>query len=302
MYYIGIIVLKLISLFLQLLPRFIFLKIGAFLGRSLLYFGFRRDVVENNFKIVSESKEPINDINIQAFYEQFGILLIEFLSSFYKYERIIRKIVTIENVEYLNKAQAKGLGVLVMTSHMANWEILPMTGVEVLHKKVTMVTKRLKPDWFHRIVFVTRELMGIKMALEPRTMKDVLKALKNKEIVGFVMDQYAGAPVGARVHFFDKPTGSHTALANIALRTEAPVVPATVIRQKNGKFIVRFEPEIEIRNTGELENDVIYNTAQFVSHTERWVRENPNQWLWMHRRWKGDLSPLSPNSYGEMLH
>jgi KDO2-lipid IV(A) lauroyltransferase len=165
----------------------------------------------------------------------------------------------------------------------------------------TIVTKELKPGWFHRVVTVTRELLGVKMACEPRTMSGILREFKNQGIVGFVMDQYAGAPVGARVPFFGKPVGSHTALAALALRTGVPVVPALAVRRPNGRYLVRFEPVIPLVSRPEPEQAIVANTAGFVRHTEAWVREFPEQWLWIHRRWKGDLSPLRAGAEGEIL-
>jgi KDO2-lipid IV(A) lauroyltransferase len=188
-----------------------------------------------------------------------------------------------------------------MTAHLGNWEVLAASGPVLFSTGVTMVTKELKPAWLQRAVWVTRELLGIRMALEPRTMPGILRALKKGEIVGFVMDQYAGAPVGARVPFFGKPVGSHTALALLAQRTGAPVVPGLAVRRPDGRYLIRFDRPIPTENSGDQEKDVLANTAAYVSHTEAWVKEFPLQWMWVHRRWKGDLSPLPPGAVGEML-
>lgn len=115
------------------------------------------------------------------------------------------------------------------------------------------------------------------------------------------MDQFAGAPVGARVPLFGIPVGSHTALAALAIRTGAPVIPTIAYRKANGSYVMRFEEPIPLLQSEDPELAIIKNTANYVAHTERWIREFPEQWLWIHRRWKGDLSPLPPNSAGEML-
>ena len=188
-----------------------------------------------------------------------------------------------------------------MTAHLGNWEALTALGARELGVPVNMVTKQLKPAWLHRLVETERSLLRIKMAFEPRTMPTIMRALKKGELVGFVMDQFAGAPVGARVPFFGKPVGSHVALATLALRMNVPVVPAIAIRKPDGRYKVRFEPQIPLVDSGDKGMDIIQNTANYVAHTERWIRDYPEQWLWIHRRWKGDLSPLAPNSVGEML-
>lgn len=132
-------------------------------------------------------------------------------------------------------------------------------------------------------------------------MAPIKRALKNNQIVGFVMDQYAGAPVGARVPFFGVPVGSHTALAALALRTDVPVLPAIAIRKPDGRYLLRFDPILETIQHEDPKEAVLLNTAQYVKHTEGWIKEFPLQWMWVHRRWKGDLSPLPPHAVGEML-
>jgi KDO2-lipid IV(A) lauroyltransferase len=220
---------------------------------------------------------------------------------FYRFDRFLDRYCDLEGGEHVHAALEKGKGAFVMTAHLGNWEVMTASGYGLVGIKSNMVTKELKPRWLHRVVEVTRSLLGTTMAVEPRTMQGILRALKKNELVGFVMDQYAGAPVGARVPFFGLPVGSHTALASLALRTGAPVIPAFSVRKPDGRYLVRFEPELKLEARGDKEATILANTALFVRHTEAWVRSYPEQWLWIHRRWKGDLSPLPPQVEGEML-
>ncbi|MGZ3713672.1 MAG: lysophospholipid acyltransferase family protein, partial [Bdellovibrionota bacterium] len=95
--------------------------------------------------------------------------------------------------------------------------------------------------------------------------------------------------------------GSHTALATLALRTGAPVVPAIAVRKPDGRYLIRFDPVLPTLTDPDAELAVLLNTAAYVRHTEAWIREFPAQWLWIHKRWKGDLSPLPPGVIGELL-
>ena len=79
------------------------------------------------------------------------------------------------------------------------------------------------------------------------------------------------------------------------------LVPAISVRQPNGRYLIRFDAPLETIDTGEQEKDILQNTAAYVAHTEAWIKEFPLQWMWVHRRWKGDLSPLPPGAVGEML-
>lgn len=302
MFYLGLVLFKLVAYVLSLLPRALFLLVGRGLGRLLAALNFRAHVARENIqRAFPEWNEERRTGFVREAYGELGVLFLEILRSFYRFDRWIERLADSEGQEHLDAALAQGKGVFVMTAHLGNWEVLTASGPALFRTPVTMVTKELKPHWLHRVVSVTRELLGIKMACEPRTMQGILRALKKKEIVGFVMDQYTGAPVGARVPFFGVPVGSHTALATLALRTEAPVVPAIAVRKPDGRYLIRFEPALATIDTGDQESSVLANTAAYVAITEKWVREFPAQWLWIHRRWKGDLSPLPPGAVGEML-
>lgn len=302
MFYLALIGLKFFGWFLSLLPRKVFLRLGQALGLLLLKVGFRREVADDNTALAFRFMDPSQRARfLSDNYREMGVLFLELLGSFYKFDRFVEKNCDVENEEYLRKALAGGKGIFVMSAHLGNWEVLTTAGPEIFSVPVTMVTKELKPVWLHRAVAVTRELMGVKMAVEPRTMPNILRALKKGEIVGFMVDQYAGAPVGARVPFFGKAVGTHTALAALAIRTGAVVLPAIAVRQPNGRYLIRFDPPFETLEGSDLEDSVLKNTAQYARHTENWIKEFPLQWLWIHRRWKGDLSPLPTGAVGEML-
>jgi KDO2-lipid IV(A) lauroyltransferase len=302
MFYLALIFLKFIGWFLSCFPRKFFVLLGKGLGKILHHFQFRTAVAEGNLKIAFPYlNADQRKLFLKDFYSELGVMFLEMLGSFFQFRRFVEKISDVEGHENLRNALKEGKGVFVMTAHLGNWEVLCATGPLFFQTSVTMVTKVLKPEWFHRAVVLTREMLGVKMACEPKTMQSILRALKKNEIVGFVMDQYTGAPVGARVPFFGVPVGSHTALATLALRTGAPVVPAIGVRKPDGRYLIRFEPAFHTLTDENHEVAVLKNTAQYVKRTEAWIKEFPLQWMWVHRRWKGDLSPLPTGSIGEML-
>jgi Kdo2-lipid IVA lauroyltransferase/acyltransferase len=293
---------KSMGLVLGLIPRPLFLVLGRTLGKILLALGFRSEVARENIALaLPELRPEEREFLLKGSFGELGILFLELLRFFYRFPSFVERNTVLENQHYLKDALAQGKGVLVSTAHLGNWEVLAAAGPVLVGVSSTMVTKSLKPQWLQRIVVVVRELMGVKMAFEPKTLSQVMRALRNKEIVGFVMDQYAGAPVGARVPFFGKPVGSHTALATIALRTGAPIVPGVAVRDVKGRYHVKFYPPIPLPEAASFEEKVLKLTAALVAQVESMVREYPEQWLWIHRRWKGDLSPLPQGAIGEML-
>lgn len=302
MFYITLIIIKLLAWALSFFPRKVFLWLGRQLGRILLHFSFRKEIVETNIQLAFPEWDAEKRQNlIQQHYEELGILFLEFLRSFYRFGDFVEKYSDLEGEQNLKDALAQEKGVFVMTAHLGNWEVLSVSGPCFFQTPVTMVTKELKPAFLHRVVSVTRSLLKVHMACEPKTMQGILRALKRKEIVGFVMDQFAGAPVGARVPFFGHPVGSHTALAALARRMGVPVIPAIAYRKPDGRYSLRFDPALPLVEEEDVDVAIIKNTANYVKHTERWIREYPEQWLWIHRRWKGDLSPLPAHCPGEML-
>ena len=293
---------KLLSFLLFMVPRRPFLVLGCLIGFFLYHLQFRKKVVEENvLRAFPKFTNTERNNFLKKNYRHYGILFLEILRFFFRFDLFLARYCEVEGEENVRRALAKGKGAFVMTAHLGNWEVLTGCGSYYLKVPCTMVTKRLKPAWLHNLAEATRARLGVKMAFEPKTMQGVLRGLKSNGLVGFVMDQYTGAPVGARVPFFGVPVGSQTALAMLALRTGASVIPAVAYRRPDGRYVARFEQELELISHDDLDQAVILNTAKFVAHTERWIREWPEQWLWIHRRWKGDLSPLPPNCAGEML-
>jgi Kdo2-lipid IVA lauroyltransferase/acyltransferase len=302
MFYLALSALKLLALLLFVMPRAVFMALGKTIGAIARFSGFRLPIVRGNIDLAfPEWSQEQREALLKQSYQELGVLFLELLRLFFKFDRFVERNCFVEGKEHLQAALKAGRGVLVLTSHLGNWEVLAASGPVLVGTPVTMVTKRLKPAWLNRVFEITRSLLGVRMAFEPKTMPEILRALKKNEAVGFVMDQYAGAPVGARVPFFGKAVGSHTALATLALRTGAPVVPAFAARQPGGRYLIRFEPALCLVERGDPDATVVGNTALFVRHIEAWIRLYPAQWLWIHRRWKGDLSPLPSEKEGELL-
>jgi KDO2-lipid IV(A) lauroyltransferase len=152
---------------------------------------------------------------------------------------------------------------------------------------LTMVTKHLKPEWLHKKVEASRLSVGVKGAYEPRTLPVVMRALRDGASVGFVMDQYAGPPIGIPVPFFGVKVGTLAAVGTLANRTGAAVVPVKTYRDEKGVVHVCVEPMIEMPQ----DSDDEATTARLAAKVEQWVREYPAQWLWVHRRFKNVVWP-----------
>lgn len=300
----GYLILPLLRLaggFLAVAPAALRLALGDWLGRRLGAAGFRRAVVRQNLEIADRAgvgfgREGL-DLEAEA-YRHLGRVFVEVLLLFGDFARFTRRHATLHGKENWVRARAEGRGVLFLSSHVGNWEVMAACGAQE-GIDLMLVTKRLKPASIHRAIERARARAGVHATYEPRTFRDVLGQLKRGETVGFVLDQYAGAPVGVRVPFLGVPVGTHTALAILARRSGAPVLPVVNRRLPSGRFEVRIGKPIDWVRADDADEEIALNTARYGEEMERQVRECPEQWLWTHRRFKGELGPLRPGEWRE---
>lgn len=192
--------------------------------------------------------------------------------------------VEIEGREHLDAALARGRGVLVLSAHLGNFELLVRLA-EVSGRPAGVVTRSLSWGPAER---AWRALRAGGPTLLPagRSARATVRLLREGGLVAFVLDQHASARRAERVPFFGRPAATSPDLARLARLTRAPVVPVFVRREGRG-HVVRVEPALELPDTGDEAADVRAGTAQCAAVVEAAIRRTPEQWLWIHRRWKG---------------
>ncbi len=266
---------------------------------------FRSAVIEQNlgFAFPGEAGVARREELARAAHLHLARLALEILLLFGPMRRFVLSRSRLIGTEHWSRASATGKGVLFLSSHVGNWEVMAATGA--LHSpaetpmRLMLVTKHLKPEWFHRAIEKGRAACGVSATYEPHTLRDVLGHLKKGGTVGFVQDQYAGAPVGVRVPFFGVPVGTISAVAVLAKRTGASVLPVVNYRDASGRFTVEILAPMAWEAHENPDYEIASNTARYSAELERHVRAHPEQWLWTHRRFKGDLSPLRPDEWKE---
>jgi KDO2-lipid IV(A) lauroyltransferase len=138
-----------------------------------------------------------------------------------------------------------------------------------------------------------RTLHGNKLLARRNGLRQILVALKNKEAVGILMDQNTRRSKGIFVDFFNKPACTIPVIAVIALRYNVPVIPGFIVRTGFDTHTLYLGPEIEIQRTGDAQKDIEVNTANFNKVIEDFIRRYPDQWFWIHNRWKTQPSKNS---------
>lgn len=193
--------------------------------------------------------------------------------------------VTFEGRENLEGAISKGKGVFVLTAHFGNWELMA-AAMTLLWNRSSVVARPADFGPLDRVMNELRSWHGTDIIPKQRAMRQIMNAVKEKKLVGILLDQNVDWYEGAFVPFFGRWACTNKGLALIALRTGTPVVPAFPIRQKDGRYRIVLGKEIGLRNTGDKNADVDANTEIFTRIIEQYVRKYPDHWFWFHKRWK----------------
>jgi len=190
----------------------------------------------------------------------------------------------VEGEEHLKAALAEGRGALCLTAHFGNWELLGAAHARV-GLPLSVVIRPLDNSGLEVLLTRGRERSGLRLIPKRHAVRGIRAALAQGECVGILLDQNAGRE-GAFVPFFGHLASTSRSLAVLALKTGAPVVPTFIRRLSTGEHQITVEPALPLATTGELARDVEVNTARFTETIERYVRLQPDQWFWVHRRWK----------------
>ena len=261
---------------------------GPRLGRLVLRLGgFKRKTALENIRHCYPELRPEDHADLlKRNFEHYGVLFFEFLHFFSPlpghYRRYAERISILEGHENWQRANGKGRGVLFVSCHVGFWEMLAAAG-GLAGMPLTIVTTVLKPNWLDKKITSCRLSTGVRAAYHPGSIPTVIRALRKGESVAFMNDQYARPPMGVAVPFFGVKADTLAAVAPLAQRTGAAIVPVSCYRGQDGMMRVVIEPELELK---EDLVDVEKTTGVLASKVESWVRGHPEQWLWIHRRFK----------------
>ena len=198
----------------------------------------------------------------------------------------VTQVVVYDGFENFERAFARGKGVLFLTGHLGGWELSAFAHSLQGHP-LSIVMRSLDNPRVDHLIQSYRTMHGNRTVDKDDFVRGLLAAMKKGEVVGILMDTNMTPPQGVFVDFFGIPAYTASGLSRIALRTDAAVIPTfTIWDAKLGKYRLRFDPAVKLIRTDDNENDIVANTAQFTKIIESYVRRYPEQWLWVHRRWK----------------
>lgn len=191
-----------------------------------------------------------------------------------------------DGFENFDRASQRGKGVLFLTGHLGGWELSAFAHSLYGHP-LYFVMRPLDNPYLDELVRRYRTMHGNTPILKDDPVRELLRAMKQGSTVGILMDTNMTPPEGVFVDFFGIPACTASGLARIALRTDSAVVPGfTLWDPVLRKYRLRFDPALQLQRTGNNEEDILANTQLFTKVIEDFVRRYPDQWLWVHRRWK----------------
>jgi KDO2-lipid IV(A) lauroyltransferase len=273
---------------LGILPRPLSRAFAIALARVfyLLHFRLRQVGMRNLAMAFPEKSEAERARILRGEFTSLGRQLSE-LCQFPRYtEKNVDEVVVYDGLENYERAYARGKGVLFVTAHFGGWELSAFA--HSLHGHwLHIVMRPMDNQYLDRLIQHYRTMHGNKTVAKDDFVRGLLAAMKAGETVGILMDTNMTPPQGVFVDFFGIPACTASGLARIALRTDAAVLPGFTIWDEDlGKYRLRFDPSLELIRTGDQEADIVANTQMFTKVIEEYVRKYPEQWLWVHRRWK----------------
>ncbi len=214
--------------------------------------------------------------------------------SFAQFPRITRnnvdRWIRYKGLENFTSAQARGRGVLVATGHLGNWELSAFTHA-FMTGPMSIVVRPLDNARIDRLVERRRALSGNRLIYKKEAAREILRTLKAGEAVGILIDQNSSLDEGVFVNFFGVKACANAAFVKFAHHTGAAVVPGFALwSDEEKRYILRFYPEIP------MSGDVQTDTQRVHTVLEQVIRAHPDQWLWIHRRWK-TRPPGQPDLY-----
>jgi KDO2-lipid IV(A) lauroyltransferase len=252
----------------------------------LLHVRLRQVGMRNLTMVFPEKSEAERARILRGEFASLGRQLAE-VCQFPKYTREnVEQVVVYDGLENYQNAYAHGKGVLFLTAHFGGWELSAFT--HSLHGHwMHVVVRAMDNVYLDRLIRQYRTMHGNQIVEKDDFVRGLLAAMRAGEVVGILMDTNMTPPQGIFVDFFGIPACTASGLARIALKTNAAVVPTFTIWDADlGKYRLRFDPAVELVRTDDLEADIKTNTQRFTSIIEEYVRKYPEQWLWVHRRWK----------------
>lgn len=256
--------------------------LGFLIGRVIRY---RRTESRQRLErsIPCKTKKEYRRI-INGMYRTMGITLFEAVHYYPKETAAIGKALEFDGAEHMENAFKRGKGVIVLTMHFGSFDLIPIIAVYCGYRS-SVITKKIRNRLAYDLWVEARQRDGLTYLPARHAYRDCLKALKRNEAIGFILDQNMTRKEGIFVDFFGRPACTSPGMAVMSAHSGAPVVPIFVYRRGNQRHLVKFLPAMEPPPDRSPES-IHAATQAYTKVLEDAIRETPDHWIWIHRRWR----------------
>lgn len=284
-----LLLLKLLGFFTRLLPWRLGVHFGGLLGMLAFYLLKReRRRSHEGLQVAfgkEKSEQALNTIARKNFCN-LGKGLIEILNLHTLKKEQLKKFVSLEGEEYLKAATEAGKGVILITGHIGNWELMA-AALSMRGYRLHVIAAPLYDPRIDELIIRLRADFKVETISRgsPSSSRKILSVLKSKEILGLLIDQDTRVG-GVFVNFFNKKAHTPAGAAQLALRSGAATMMCFVTRLPDDRHRITVEKPMLLYRSGDKEADIKNNTAMFTARIEEHIKQYPEQWVWMHRRWR----------------
>ncbi|UCH12654.1 MAG: lysophospholipid acyltransferase family protein [Candidatus Omnitrophota bacterium] len=258
-------------------------KLGGFL--AYLFLPKYSKLAKDNLRMAYKDEKLHHQLNkiTRNVFANLGMSAAEVLSM-PKIKRQLDKKMYGVGFEKIDKALSKGKGVIMIGAHFGNWEILPAYFTAKGYP-LSVIARRVYYEKYDELVKLLRDSTGVNIIFRDESPRRVLEVLKNNGLLGIMPDQDIDSIEGVFVRFFNKPAYTAIAPVSLAMRMGSPMLPCFIMRDGARHKIVVEDP-LNLIISGNKQEDIVKNTQLWSNVVESYIRKYPEQWVWMHRRWK----------------
>jgi KDO2-lipid IV(A) lauroyltransferase len=235
---------------------------------------------------------------IRKVFVNIGIFVAELSHLYFGKDQELLNSVEFRGLEYFEQAREKESGIIFITAHCGNWELMPLAfGARIA--PLAVIARTMKKDYFNRLLERIRLQHGNRIIYRDSGVKAMFSHLKNNGIIGMLPDQVVKVPHGILADFFGRPAWTTTLPVKLSIKTGSPIIPIFISREGE-KNVITIYPEIELMTKGNEDEQILDGTLKMNRAIEHHIIRYPDQWNWLYRRWKGTESRSHSGSKGAL--
>ena len=269
--------------------------LGRILGRAAYFLdGPHRRIAQRNLQFTHPdwTRGKAENISRRVF-QNLGISFLEiFQMATLSREQVLAR-VRVVGLENLQNALKSKTGLILVSAHLGSWETGLLFVCCHIQKPILGVVKKIRFAPLNRWVHRLRTRFGITIVYKKGALPEMRRMLRRGGVIGLLVDQSRRSE-GVDVNFFGRRVTTTPSAAFLAMRCKSPVLPLFCVRDNDGRLTVVVKPPLEMKRTGDLRSDIQTNTQLITDVVEKAVRKYPDQWFWVHKRWKKYYPELYP--------